>query len=223
MTVGLGLIAGCSTTKSFAGPGGASTTAAATDTTSRLQEPLTVTSVAMVGDSITEASADELRDALADIGVDEVHIDGEARRRVLVGSGRNGRSLSGVRAVEALLEDGVDPSAWVIALGTNDVGGFGSADEGRELIKQITELLPPTVPLVWVNVYRPSDLRATRLFNELERNVALRVERANAIVADWYAIATDPELDVLRRDDLHPNDEGQVAFAELVVQALQRL
>ncbi len=221
MTVGLGLIAGCSTTKSFAGPGGASTTAAATDTTSRLQEPLTVTSVAMVGDSITEASADELRDALADIGVDEVHIDGEARRRVLVGSGRNGRSLSGVRAVEALLEDGVDPSAWVIALGTNDVGGFGSADEGRELIKQITELLPPTVPLVWVNVYRPSDLRATRLFNELLAGVL--ESRANAIVADWYAIATDPELDVLRRDDLHPNDEGQVAFAELVVQALQRL
>jgi len=221
MTVGLGLIAGCSTTKSFAGPDDVSTTAAATDTTNGPREPITITSVAMVGDSITAASAGELRDALADIGVDEVQIDGEASRRVLVGSGRNGGSLSGVKAVEALLDDGADPSAWVIALGTNDVGGFGSADEGRELIKQITEMLPPTVPLVWVNVYRPSDLRATRLFNELLAGVL--ESRGNAIVADWYAIATDPELDVLRSDDLHPNDEGQVAFAELVVQALQRL
>ena len=221
MTVGLGLIAGCSTTKSFAGPDDVSTTAAATDTTNSPREPITINSVAMVGDSITAASAGELRDALADIGVDEVYIDGEASRRVLVGSGRNGGSLSGVKAVEALLEDGVNPSAWVVALGTNDVGGFGTADEGRELIEKITELLAPTVPLVWVNVYRPSDLRATRLFNELLAGVL--ESRGNAIVADWYAIATDPELDVLRSDDLHPNDEGKVAFAELVAQALQRL
>ena len=175
----------------------------------------------MVGDSITEGSADELRALLAGLGIDDVHIDGEASRRIEIGSGRNGHSLSGVRAVESFLEDGVDPSVWVIALGTNDVGGFGTPQEGEELIAKITALLPPPKPLVWVNVYRPSELRQTRVFNEvLEGHLS---DRGNATVADWYTIATDPDLDVLRSDDLHPNDEGQVAFAELVVQALQRL
>jgi lysophospholipase L1-like esterase len=220
LAIGGGLLAGCSTTKTFAGREGTASTAVPVDGTDP-SSSLVITSLAMVGDSITDGSSDELRDLFADLAIDEVYIDGEASRRVLVGSGRNGHSLSGVGAVQALLDDGVDPSVWVIALGTNDVGGLGTPQEVADLIAEITVLLSPAAPLVWANVYRPSDLRQTQLFNDvLEEQLELR---GNAVVADWYEIASDPDLDVLRGDNLHPNETGQLAFAELIVQALQRL
>ncbi len=177
----------------------------------------------MVGDSITAGSASELRDAFSEMGIDDddITIDGETSRRISNGNGRNGNTLSGVRAVTALLEDGVDPSAWVIALGTNDVGLFDTPQECAELIEQITSLLPAPIPLVWVNVYRSGNPRQTRVFNEVLNGVI--DARGAAVIADWYTIASDPGNDVLRSDDLHPNDEGRVVFADLVVQALQRL
>ncbi|CAN5655872.1 hypothetical protein BH10ACT2_BH10ACT2_02830 [soil metagenome] len=175
----------------------------------------------MVGDSITAASDRALGEAFTKAGIDDVKIDGETSRRIENGNGKNGHTLSGIRAVQALLDDGADPSVWVIALGTNDVGLFGTPQECAELIEKLSVLLPPPVPLVWVNVYRSSNLRQTRVFNEVLAGVL--GTRGDAVVADWYAIAADPELDVLRSDHLHPNDEGKLAFAELVVQAVQRL
>ena len=217
-------MAGCSTTKSFAGPGasGDTNSGSVPDPEGVPILPLTeVTSIAMVGDSITEGSADELRAAFAAVGIDDVVIDGEASRRIEIASNNNGPGVSGVNAVKALLDSGANPSVWVIALGTNDVGSFGTPQQCAELIDEITTLLPLPAHLIWVNVYRPSDLRQTKVFNEVLAGVI--ATRGAAVVADWYAVATDPNHDVLRSDELHPNDSGKVAFAELVVQALQRL
>lgn len=227
ITAGLGLVAGCSTTKTYAGPEGP-VGPGGTDPGSVLDPDgvpvpsLTeVTSIAMVGDSITEGSADELEAAFAAEGIDDVVIDGEASRRIEIASNANGPGVSGVNAVKAILESGADPTVWVIALGTNDVGSFGTPQDCAELIEEITILLPLPAHLIWVNVYRPSDIRETKVFNEVLAGVI--EARGAATVADWYAVATDPNHDVLRSDELHPNDSGQVAFAELVVQALQRL
>lgn len=215
-------MAGCSTTKTFAGREGTGPTAAPTGEIIPPQVPLPEdTSIAMVGDSITEGSSSALQVAFAGVGIDDVVIDGEASRRIEIASNRDGPGVSGVNAVKALLDSGANPTVWVIALGTNDVGSFGTPQDCAELIEEITTLLPPPVHLVWVNVYRPSDLRETKVFNEV---LAVVIEaRGAAVVADWYAVATDPDHDVLRSDELHPNDSGKVAFAELVVQALQRL
>jgi len=223
LTAGLGLVAGCSTTKTFAGPDGVPPTTTTADVPTETGPFLRVQidSVAIVGDSITDGSAGELRDAFADLDIDDVTIDGETSRRIENGSGKNGHSLSGIRAIEALLDDGADPSVWVIALGTNDVGSFGTPQNCVELIERLIALLPPAVPLVWVNVYRSDNLRETRVFNEVVDGVLFA--RGNSVIADWYSIAADPDVNVLRGDNLHPNDEGQLAFAELVVQAVQRL
>ncbi len=212
-------MAGCKTTKTFIGRDGAPATTIALG--AELPQHAAIVSVAVVGDSITEASASSLRHALADVGIADVVIDGETSRRIAIGSGRNGQTLSGVRAVKKLIGKGTNPSVWVIALGTNDVGNFDTPQDCADLIIQITELLPPPVRLVWVNVYRPSDLRQTTVFNQVLE--AQLENRGDAVVADWYTIAADPSREVLRSDDLHPNDDGKVAFAELVVQALQRL
>ena len=177
----------------------------------------------MVGDSITSGSSPALRKAFIAMGIADgnIIINGETSRRIENGNGKNGNTLSGVRALTALLDDGTDPSVWVIALGTNDVGLFGTPQECAALIEEITALLPPPVPLVWVNVYRFSNLRETRVFNAVLDHVL--ADRGHAVVADWYSIASDPNRDVLRSDHLHPNDDGRLVFADLVVQALHRL
>jgi lysophospholipase L1-like esterase len=221
------VLAGCKTTTTYDAVGGTTPSKGSTDDTdpSPRQRDLvdSISSVAMVGDSITAASTPALRDAFSELGIDDdkIVIDGETSRRIENGSGKNGHALGGVRVLTALLEDGADPSVWVIALGTNDVGLFGTPQECAELIEKITALLPPPVPLVWVNVYRETSLRQTRVFNEVLDGVI--AARGDAVIADWYAVATDPDVDVLRSDHLHPNEEGQLAFANLVVQALQRL
>ena len=220
---GLVVVTGCKSTSTYLAASESIPTTTATDGAAPPQEQDPLVSIAMVGDSITGASSTALREAFIELGIDDddIVVDGETSRRIENGNGKNGNTLSGTRALQALLDDGVDPSVWVIALGTNDVGLFGTPQECAELIEEITTLLPPPVPLVWVNVYRSSDVRETRVFNEVLEGVL--ADRGDAIVADWYSIASDPDRDVLRSDNLHPNDEGRLVFADLVVQALQRL
>jgi len=126
-----------------------------------------------------------------------------------------------VGTVYSLLAQGVDPAAWVIALGTNDVGSYADAGQYGALIDAISDMLPTTKPLVWVNTYREQYPDDTLLFNTV---LADRMSaRGNALVADWYSVASAPDQTVLRSDNLHPNDNGKSALALLVLAALQQL
>ena len=216
---GLGalVVAGCSSTRT--GKGGHPEVRSPLDTIG--SAPTAITSVVIVGDSITEGSAVALNTTLLAAGVDDVHIEGKASRRIEVGNGKGTGPESGILAVSALLAYGAAPSAWVIELGTNDVGSYASADEYRALIDRILDLLPREVPLVWVNTYRAQYPDDTLLFNqELQERIT---ERGNAVVADWYSIASAPDQMILRSDRLHPNENGQLALSLLVVAALQQL
>ncbi len=217
--VGLGVlwVAGCSTTRAGKGVADEAPRPVATSGAA----PAAITSVVIVGDSITEGSAVALNTTLLAAGVDDVRIEGRASRRIEVGNGKGSGPESGILTVSALLAYGADPSAWVIELGTNDVGSYASADEYGALINRILDLLPPTTPLVWVNTYREQHLDDTLVFNqELQQRIT---ERGNAVVADWYALASAPDQTILRSDRLHPNENGQLALSLLVVAALQQL
>lgn len=182
--------------------------------------PRAITSVVMVGDSITQGSVDELQAAFTAIGVNDARIDGDRGRRIEVGNGKGGGPVSGVRTIYGMLGEPVDPDAWVIELGTNDVGSYADQEAYTTLIEQILSMLPTERPLVWVNTYRPDHLDHTDLFNAaLRESIA---ERPNAVVVDWYSLAADPDQDILRSDDLHPNSAGSAALALLVAEALQR-
>ncbi|MDO8361651.1 MAG: GDSL-type esterase/lipase family protein [Actinomycetota bacterium] len=186
-----------------------------------LQPNSAITSLAMVGDSITAGSAPALTTGLTAAGVESLRIEGEASRRIDVGSGRGSEPLSGVKVVFSLLAEGLQPGAWVIELGTNDVGSYADADAYGDLIDKITTMLPPPTPLAWVNVYRPQYPEHTVMFNDV---LAQRMAaRGNAVVADWYSVASGPDQSVLRADNLHPNDNGEQALTLLVIQALQQL
>lgn len=217
-TVAAVLVAGCS--KTAASDGGADPVLLPPGGTFA-PVPSAITSVAMVGDSITEGSAIAIDEALRGAGVEDVRIEGKASRRIEVGNGNGDAPKSGVITVYELLAEGLDPSVWVIELGTNDIGGYNGAEEYGALIDSITEMLPTSKPLVWVNTYREQYLDDTLMFNlVLEQRMA---DRGNAVIADWYTVASAPDQTVLRSDNLHPNENGQSALALLILASLQQL
>lgn len=180
-----------------------------------------ITSVAMVGDSITQGSLDELQAAFTTAGFTDTRIDGDTGRRIEVGNGKGDAPLSGVGTLYGMLAEGLAPDAWVIALGTNDVGSYPSPEAYGDLIDLILGMLPVSTPLVWVNTYRRQYLDDTNAFNLV---LLQRInDRPNARVVDWFAAVTALDADLLRSDRLHPNEQGQLVLALLVVDALQRV
>lgn len=182
--------------------------------------PPAIRAVAMVGDSITFGSLPELRAAFQYIGVTDARIEGANGRRISVGSGQGLSPIGGVAQIGAMAFGGVDPDAWVIELGTNDIGQYATKDEYGAQIDLILELLPTDRPLVWVNTYRRQYLEYTAMFNEVLQE---RLDdRPRAKVADWFTLVTDPSVDYLQDDRLHPNKAGSLALAVLVCGTLQQ-
>lgn len=183
-------------------------------------EDTVFSSLVMVGDSITEGSANELAAAFETMGIADVQIDGDAGRRIEVGNGKGQAPLSGVRTIFTMLAEGVEPDVWVIELGTNDVGSYPDAEAYAELIDLVLGMFAEGTPVLWVNTYREQYPDHTDMFNLV---LAQRLgERDNAMVVDWHGAVTAPDADLLSSDNLHPNSAGQVALAMLVAQALQQ-
>ncbi|MEP7203979.1 MAG: GDSL-type esterase/lipase family protein [Ilumatobacteraceae bacterium] len=175
------------------------------------------TKFAMVGDSITKASSKHLTEVLGNQGFTDIKIEAEVSRRITVGDGKR-EPLSGVKTLFSMISDGVDPDVWGIAMGTNDVGKYKSADEYADLIDQMMSMPDAKVPIVWVDVYNPNQLAGTKLFNEVLRERA--TARGNTSVLSWFDLASDPKEKILRTDHIHPNEQGTLVFADLVSAAL---
>lgn len=176
-------------------------------------------SVLVVGDSITRGSRGAVRSVLIGRGVDDVEIDAEDGRRIEVGNGTS-EPLAGVRAVRRQLAAGADPDAWVVALGTNDIGLYGDAEGYRALVREVLELIPAEAPLLWVDVYRFDQPEATAMFNEVVREEL--AARGRSSVVSWFDVVSADES-LLQVDRLHPDDDGRIAFALLVADGLDGL
>ena len=175
------------------------------------------TKFAMVGDSITKASSKNLTTVLGNLGYTDISIEAAVNRRIAVGDGKR-EPLSGVKTLFTMISDGVDPDVWAIAMGTNDVGKYKTADDYAGLIDQMLEMPDSKTRIVWVDVYNPNQLAGTKMFNEVLR------ERAGArdftTVLSWFDLASDPKETILRDDHIHPNERGALVFADLVSRAL---
>jgi hypothetical protein len=171
----------------------------------------------MVGDSITKASSKPLTTVLEQQGFTQIAIDAKVNRRIAAGDGKV-EPLSGVRTLRTMIARGLAPDVWVFAMGTNDVGKYDGDNAYAPLIDQMLMLPDPHVPVVWVDVYIPAKLKATREFNLQLRERA--AARGNTTVVSWFDVASDPSSGLLRDDHLHPNAKGTQVFADLVAAAL---
>lgn len=178
---------------------------------------VTRTKFAMVGDSITKASSKALTTVLEQQGYTEIKIEAEVSRRIAVGDGKH-EPLSGVKTLSTMISDGVEPDVWAIAMGTNDVGKYDTAEEYGALIDQMMSLPDVKVPIVWVDTYLPTQLMPTRMFNLVLRDRA--AVRGNATILSWFDLASNPSEKILRSDHIHPNEKGTLVFADLVSTAV---
>ena len=168
-----------------------------------------VDSVAMVGDSITVGSLEALEQSFATLGVDDVEIDAEDGRRMVL----DGTMPSGLAAVADIVEDD-PPDLWVIALGTNDVANY-QPDQYRPAIAELLAAVPADAPLVWVDTYLDAHQEESAAFN-LELRAAL-AERGQATVVDWAEVASE---DGVLQDGVHPSGYGIDQFADRVTFAV---
>jgi lysophospholipase L1-like esterase len=176
-----------------------------------------LTSVIMVGDSITDGAKDGVRFAFEAKGFTDITVDAQWGRRIRVGNGVD-EPLNGLDAVRNLQAAGANPDVWVIALGTNDLGQYATADAYGAVIDEMLALIPADKPLVWVNTFRADQLNDTVLYNlTLQGRL---IARGNAQLTDWYAIASQPGQEALLTDGVHPSRDGYGIFSLAVAESL---
>jgi hypothetical protein len=168
--------------------------------------------VVIIGDSLTLSAEDEITTALRLAGIDIVGFDAMENRR----TARDLDELpSGVTAAEQLAAE-YEPDAWVIALGTNDVGGQAKPDDFRTDVNALLGAIPPGARVVWIDMWIEDRVEGSRDLNAVLRQVANT--RGNMTVVDWFQFGDDPG--VVRSDGVHLTDEGQRVFAAQIAAAL---
>ncbi len=170
--------------------------------------------VAVVGDSLTESAMEEIETTLTQNGVEVLALDGLTNRRMVRASGD---IVPGTAAVDAILASVAEPpEMWVIALGTNDVGGAATPDEFAADMRELLGRLPPDAPVVWVDVWirdMPDEV--------IEANAVIREvidERGDGHVADWYS--RGGEGSAITTDGVHLTDDGRWIFARTIIDAM---
>ena len=171
-----------------------------------------VQSIVMIGDSITEGSIDELHDRFAAAGYDDVLIEAQRGKRMAISTATT-RAASGSPISSPAATTITTGELWVVALGTNDINQYGSPDELAGVVNEMLDAVPDDVPLVWVDTYyRDQSRRARRSSTPSSPTGSSR--RGNAVMARWSDVAAGDG--VLSGDGVHPTDDGQLVFADVV-------
>jgi lysophospholipase L1-like esterase len=170
--------------------------------------------VAVVGDSLTESAADEIETTLTRLGIDVMVIDGVESRRMTLGSSA---IPPGSEAIEDILAIApVPPDVWVVALGTNDVGGSAGPSAIAVAVQALLDLIPPDARVIWV------DLWIRDQHDEIvAANAAIRQTvggRSGSAVADWFVHGDEPG--VIGEDGVHLTADGQWLFARSIADAI---
>lgn len=189
-------------------------TAAVPVTTSPVTAPALPDSVAVVGDSLTESAADEIEATLTQNGVDVVALDGLSNRRMVRVAGDVPPGTDAIESILAAVDE--PPDVWVIALGTNDVGGAATPDEFAVDMGTLLDRIPAGAPVVWVDVWirdLPDQVIAA---NAVIREVI--GDRGDGVVADWYS--RGGEGSAITDDGVHLTGDGRWIFARTILDAL---
>ncbi len=194
-----------------------STTVVRAVTTTTAAPIPTIRSVAIVGDSLTVAATEELTLELASLGLEIVEIDAAVGRRIAANS--NGAGVQGgLEAVETLVR-AEQPDLWVIALGTNDAGGFANVDVGAEQVELLVEELPRDVPLVWVNTHiRGREGESGTVNDAIAKGLR---GRGQTLIVDWTEPGSHPRS--LGDDGIHLTELGEGWWASAVAAGIEEI
>lgn len=167
--------------------------------------------VAVVGDSLTDAADEAIRTELGELGLDIVGFDAVPGRRMTWG--RETLS-SGADAIDRILtaSGGDAPDLWVVALGTNDVGAQSDVATMTAEMRGLLDRIGGDTPVVWVDVYIRDRADAAWELDLAMQQIA--GERSNVTLAEWFPEAT--EDGVLLDDGVHLTDAGEQRFATLI-------
>ena len=172
-------------------------------------------SVVVLGDSMTMGDRRYLKPALSAAGWLHVKVDGEPCRRIPASANE---PYSGVKIVRALRAAGAAPDAFVVALGTNDIGFVVEYHQTpRHLISEMLDAIGPGRRVLWVDVVQPDLPEGAAWFNHTLDEIAeerpgqllvLRWSRAAAAHSEWFL-----------NDGIHLSEIGHAQRAALVAQA----
>lgn len=170
-----------------------------------------VDTIVMIGDSITFGATPEIESRFTNLGFDDVTIDAVPGKRIARDIADNPAGSSVAQFI-AGAETDRDDELWIVALGTNDVGQYGSAEEVAGAVNEVLDAVPDDVPLVWVDVYFRDKPEEAAQVNAIIRERISR--RGNAVVAPWTEFAEAEG--VLVADGVHTTDAGADTFAFVV-------
>jgi lysophospholipase L1-like esterase len=171
--------------------------------------------VAVVGDSITVASAERLDEVLSDLGLEVLTIDAQVGRRMTVGE--RDRLFTGADIVELVAHER-SPELWVIALGTNDIGQYGDPAEVAEQMDALLSRLPAGAPVVWIDTWFRGREEQSEMVNEAVRSVI--AARPDSYLVEWSDHAGD--AGVLSGDGVHlTTGVGVERFAQVVASGVE--
>jgi GDSL-like Lipase/Acylhydrolase family len=173
-----------------------------------------ISTVGMVGDSITFMARDPLDEAFGELGLEVLAIDAQVGRRLTSGT----RVLYPGADVVEVMAATQDPDVWVVALGTNDIGKY-DAEGYAEQIRTLLDRIPDGDPLVWIDTWHRDELDATVEYNDVLRDVL--DERDDTVVVDWFSHGDDPG--VITGDGVHPTPNGIERFALVVAGGVDRI
>lgn len=160
-------------------------------------------SVTMIGDSLTAGSLPYQRAAFLAAGFSTAVVSGYGSRGIATKVTAD--PYTGLTAVEALRSANGDTPYWVVALGTNDSGIYGSA-KYADLIRRMMDAIGPGHLVMWVNTYLPT--MATRQGNWNAALATVAAEReGEMLVYDWASLAAQ-HSGWLSSDSIHYTGTG---------------
>lgn len=155
------------------------------------QDNPTKPTINIIGDSLIEGAAPQLKSAFPNSTLD---------------AAVSRQWNQGISILQNLITDGKLAPIVIFALGTNSA----TDDAGVDRVMELTG----NSKVLFTTVY--GSTTATQHNNVLKSAISRYPGRI--IIADWYSIASaNPNL--LREDGIHPNTEGQQAFAKTIIDA----
>lgn len=139
--------------------------------------------------------------------------DARGSRRI---GGITSTTFSGVNTYKALRAKGIEPSAVIVALGTNDIYFTQRKRVYVTLIRELMDALGP-VPVVWMNVHRvesPAMISRSRVFNNTLEQVLAQYPLASTY--DWATTARTTRS-VMAFDKIHLSPSGYVARTQAML------